>query len=776
MIRQFLIRIIAVTFIALAAHQPTWAAVSVTIDPKAGVNLAVGGVKNFTAKVSGNSNHAVIWSLNAPSGVHPEAGVIGSLSNAVLKNGVATVTYHAPAAPLPGFAAVTISAASVAEPSAMASNTVTIDSFKPALSAVTPNPLPLGSFTLKVSGSKFVNGAQVLWNGHALTTSFVSATQLTATGTASQTGAVSITVANPGPNAVSPAYALSVYSNLSVSINPASANLATGSIANFKATVNGSANQLVNWSVAGSPAAGTIDSSGNYTAPGAVPTGGTATIYATAAADGVTKESAQVFLTDPLAVSYGRFLEQASYGPTPTLLAHVKQIGIAGYLDEQFALPESAWPNPTDSTTVAQAIDAFFANAFNGKDQLRQRVIGALSEIFVESLEKNTNGNEVVPWLQLLSRNAFGNYQTLLKEITLDASMGNYLDLANSGVGGGAANENFPREVMQLFSLGVNLLNPDGSLQTDSSGQPIPTYTQADVRAMAKALTGWTYSNAGGASGAGGNYNYYPGPMIPAPGAHNTTAKTLLGQVIPANQTIQQDLNSAIGIIFNHPNLGPFVATRLIRALVTSNPSPAYISRVAEVFNGASANARGDMQATLKAILLDPEARNASPSGDFGRLRPPMQHTILLCRQLGIDPGPAEENFAWLFYGMDEGLLDAPSVFGHYSPLFQIPGSNLYGPEFQIYSSSDAINRANFFYYLIYNPWPINPVLQPLVNLAGDANTLVNAVDNTLLYGRMLPQTRSAILNALPAQADNNARVLTALYLTFTSGEYLVQH
>ena len=776
MIRQFLIRFIAVTFIALAAHQPVWATVSVTIDPKAGVNLAVGGTKSFTAKVLGSTNYAVTWSLTAPAGVNPQASIIGSLSNALLQNGVATVTYHAPAAPLPGFAAVTISAASVAAPSAVASNTITIDSLKPALGALTPNPLPLGPFTLQVSGSKFVNGAQVLWNGQALTTSFVSATKLTATGTASQLGAISITVANPGPNAVSPAYTLSVYSNLSVSINPASANLATGGTANFKATVTGSANQLVNWSVAGSPTTGTIDASGNYTAPSVAPLGGTATISATAAADGVTQGLAQVFITDPLAASNSRFLEQASYGPTPALLAHVEQIGMAAYLDEQFALPESTWPTPTAATTTAQAIDAFFANAFTGQDQLRQRVIGALSEIFVESLEKNTNGNEIAPWLQLLSRNAFGNYQTLLKEITLDASMGNYLDLANSGIGGGAANENFPREVMQLFSLGVNLLNLDGSLQTDSSGQPIPTYTQADVQAMAKALTGWTYSNASGTSGASGNSNYYTGPMIPAPGVHNTTAKTLLGQAIPANQSIQQDLNSAIGIIFNHPNLGPFVATRLIRALVTSNPSPAYITRVTTVFNGTSTNARGDMQATLKAVLLDPEARNTSPASDFGRLRPPMQHTILLCRQLGIDPGPAEENFAWLFYGMDEGLLDAPSVFAHYSPLFQIPGSNLSGPEFQIYSSSDAINRGNFFYYLIYNPWPINPVLQPLVSLAGNANALINAIDNTLLYGRMLPQTRSAILNALPAQTDNNARVVAALYLTFTSGEYLVQH
>src|SRR5262249_50819403 len=161
------------------------------------------------------------------------------------------------------------------------------------------------------------------------------------------------------------------------------------------------------------------------------------------------------------------------------------------FVSEQFALPESAWPY-SSATTRAEAIDLFFGNALDGADQLRQRVIFALSEIFVVAMNKNTNGNEIVPWLALLSRNALGNYRTLRREITLDASMGKYLDLANSGVGGGAPNENYPREVMQLFSIGVSLLNIDGSVQTDAAGNPVPTYTQTDVQELARALTGWT--------------------------------------------------------------------------------------------------------------------------------------------------------------------------------------------------------------------------------------------------------------------------------------------
>jgi uncharacterized protein (DUF1800 family) len=499
---------------------------------------------------------------------------------------------------------------------------------------------------------------------------------------------------------------------------------------------------------------------------------GFVTVSAVSAVNSAAQGSAMVAIQDPLAVTYGRFLDQATFGPTQSLTAHVAQIGIPAFIDEQFAMPESPWP-ALDTAQRSDAVDAFFANALAGQDQLRQRVIYALSEIIVEAMNKNTNGDEIVPWLQLLSRNAFGNYRTLLKEITLDASMGKYLDLANSGLTGGAPNENFPREVMQLFSIGLYQLNLDGSVQVDAHNVPIPTYTQTDVQQMAKALTGWTYGNSSGTPPSYGNFNYYPGPMLPVAAYHNTSAKTILGQPLPANQSIQQDLDGAIDILFQHPNVGPFLATRLIRALVTSNPSPAYIARVATAFNGSGT--RGDMQAVIRAILLDPEARNDAPPANFGRLRTPMQHTIALARALGLDLGPADQ-FAYLFYDMNEGLLDAASVFGHYSPSYHIPMTPLFGPEFQIYAASDAVDRANLFYGFMYSPWPINPMLQPFVNVAADPAALVNAVDQALLYGRMLPATRAALLTALPAMPDDNARALTALYLTSMSGEYLVEH
>src|SRR5262245_1685013 len=176
---------------------------------------------------------------------------------------------------------------------------------------------------------------------------------------------------------------------------------------------------------------------------------------------------------DPQALSIGRFLEQSTFGPTAALMAHVAQVGIPAFIEEQFATPESPWP--PYSAKITDVVDAFFVNALSGQDQLRQRVLGALSEILVIARSKNnTSSSEIIPWLALLSRNAFGNYRTLLREITLDASMGKYLDLVNSGAVGGAPNENYPREVMELFSLGVVQLEVDGSVKTGGDGLPLP--------------------------------------------------------------------------------------------------------------------------------------------------------------------------------------------------------------------------------------------------------------------------------------------------------------
>ncbi|HKQ04494.1 MAG TPA: DUF1800 family protein [Blastocatellia bacterium] len=741
--------------------------VTVAIDPVT-LTLPAGSTRQYSVKVVGATNTAVTWTINNLPGGDATVGTISG-----------TGFYTAPPVPPPNYT-VTIQATSVADPTAFAAGTITVRNQVPYVTSVVPATLPPGPFSLTVNGSRFVNGAQVLWNNTPLQTNFVSTTQLTATGNAAQVGSFNVTVANPGPAAVSTPLTVKVVSTVVVNVTPASVGLVPGAAQQFQANVTGTPNTAVTWKVNGStggdPSVGTITQSGLYTAPNTVPTAGVVTVSALSQADNITQGTATVTIQDPLAITYGRFLDQATFGSTPQLMAHVRQVGIQAFLDEQFATPESPWPS-LSTAQRSDAVDAFFGNALNGQDQLRQRVLFALSEIIVVAMNKNTNGNEIVPWLQVLSRNAFGNYRTLLREITLDASMGKYLDMVNSarpGISGGA-NENYAREVMQLFSIGLWKLNPDGSQQMDAQGNPMPTYTQTDVKQMALALTGWTYGNSTGIPPAYQNWNYYPGPMLPILSYHDRTQKTILGQTLAANQTNAQDLDGAIDILFNHPNVGPFLATRLIRALVTSNPSPAYIARVADAFNDNGQGVRGDMKAVIRAILMDAEARDDNPPSNFGRLRTPVQQTIAYLRALNMQTGQPSQ-FAYIFYTFGEGILDAPSVFGHYSPMYHVPKSPLFGPEFQIYSPTEAVNRANYLYGFMANPYPINPALQPFVSVAGNSTALINAVDNALLYGRMSPQMRTALINALPAMSDNNQRVMTVLYLTATSGDYLIQH
>jgi uncharacterized protein (DUF1800 family) len=705
----------------------------------------------------------------------------GGINGSITSGGLYTAPIGAPAAP------VTITAYSVVTTERSGSATVTV-SGAPQTIAVNINPASATvntgatqQFTATVTGTA---NTAVTWQVNGITggnstVGTISSIGLFTAPTAVPASPVTVTAVSQADSTKKASATVGINTPppvVAISITPTAASLATSATQQFTATVTGTANTAVTWQVnnvaGGDPANGTITSGGLYTAPASIPSAGI-TVTAVSQADNTKKASANVSILDPQQITIGRFLDQTTFGPTATLIAHVKQIGMQGFLNEQFGLPESPLPDPSTATNSAN-IDAVVANALTGQDQLRQRVMYAYSEIFVEAMFKNYNADMIAPWRRLLSRNAFGNYRTLLKELTNDSSMGQFLDSANSGVFGGAANENYPREVMQLFSIGLYKLNQDGSQQLDALGQPVPTYTQTDVQQLALALTGWTYDNASHMAGSG-NYNYYPAPMLSVPGKHNTSQKTLLGQTIPAGLSPQQELDAVINILFNHPNVGPFLATRLIRALVTSNPSPAYITRVAAVFNDNGQGVRGDLKAVINAIIMDTEARNDAPPSNFGRLRTPVQALLLMCRALNLTPGAASQ-FNYQLYTMGEAILDAPSVFGHYSPTFRIPkGNGLFGPEFQIYTATEAANRGNFMYQFLYSSYPINPTLQPLVSIAGSPATLINALDNALLFGRMLPSTRTALFNAVPMQYDNNARVLGAVYLVVTSGEFLVQ-
>lgn len=471
------------------------------------------------------------------------------------------------------------------------------------------------------------------------------------------------------------------------------------------------------------------------------------------------------------------FLEQATFGPTAADVAAVQSLGPSAWLQQQFQTPESPMPDGLDGSQVRAQL---LANMAGGQDQLRQRMLFALSQVIVVSATKTGTGSELTPWVRLLSRHAFGNYRTLLREVTLNPTMGKFLDLAynRKATATTSPNENYARELLQLFSIGLWELNPDGTPRRDATGQLMPTYSQATVAAMARALTGWTFPTAPGATPLASNPPYFDGVMEPRADRHDTGAKVLLrGQQVPAGQSVTADLDAVIDNVFQHPNVPPFVSLRLIRSLVTSNPSPAYVARVSAVFANSGQGVRGDLAAVLTAVLTDPEALTPSAS-DHGRLKDPVLHLIGLGRALGaqlLDPVA----FINVFGSLSERPLTPPTVFSFFSPMAPLPGDETrVGPEFQIYPPALAVQRANVIYGLLMNQYASSYRfdLSRFTAFGGDTAGLVEEVNVRLLFGRMSPDLRqilTAATNAVPT-SDAVQRAVGALYLTAMSSEYAV--
>ncbi|MGZ8243917.1 DUF1800 domain-containing protein [Methylomagnum sp.] len=471
-----------------------------------------------------------------------------------------------------------------------------------------------------------------------------------------------------------------------------------------------------------------------------------------------------------------RFLEQATFGPVPADIAAVQQVGFDYWMAQQANLPASTVPDGHD---IGPLISQQFMNMYGGTDQLRQRVIFALSQIVVISSNKNIYGEELAPYVRLLSKHAFGNYRSLLRDITLSPAMGKYLDLANSvkATASTSPNENYARELMQLFTIGLKQLNQDGSVKLDGQGQPIPTYDQNTLREVSRALTGWTYPTAPGATPGSTNNEYFVGLMEPRPGNHDTGVKNIInGVVIPAGQTVTQDMDAVIDAVFNHPNTAPFVAMRLIRSLTDGNPSAGYIQRVANVFDNNGQGVRGDLYAVLKAVLTDSEATNP-PNAQHGHLKDTLLHVTSLGRALGAQVNDPNM-FMYIFRNLGQQVLSPTTVFSFYSPMAGLPGHpGMFGPEFQIYTPGLAIQRANFIHDILYNQmgasFSVN--LGQFVALGNDPAALVEKVNQVLLQGRMSNELRQIILTATQAGYDANQRAFGAVYLAAISSEFAVQ-
>ncbi len=835
----------------------------------------------FTATVTNSPSQAVTWQVN---GVAGGAAATGTISAAGL--------YTAPAV-LPAQTQVTISAISVATPSASGSVVENIWNPMPVAGTVTATQVGPGStYLIDATGSGFVPTSSIQVGGSNVTTTFVSAGDLQATvAIPAGTTSVSVDISTPDPGAAISAAVSVQITPITVSVSgPASTRLL--STAQFAATVANTSNQNVNWLVngviGGNSTTGTISISGLYQAPavllaaGAVTISATSQVVSTAAGSmsesllnplpvvssalgtqvgasqnylldvvgsgfvpasaiqvggasvstvyvsatelqatipvtaGTTTVAVDVANPNPGAATSGvytarigtvlasltaaaRLLDQTTFGPTASDIQHVQQVGIGAYITEQFAQPTTllaaipSSPLPAaclaSNTPYPCAESEWWTAAIRGNDQLRQRVAFALSEMFVVSTQSIT-GQAVPQFHNALANDAFTNFSTLLKDVTLSPAMGAYLNMINSAKPGNGqiANENYARELMQLFSTGLYQLNQDGTVQTDSSGNPIPAYTQAQVQAFARAFTGWTFSVPGGGAptrfpATVVNYN---DPMGPFDAQHDTTAKVLLnGTTLPAGQTTLQDLNGALANIFNSPNVGPFVCKQLIQHLVTSTPSPAYVSRVAGVFADNGSGVRGDMKAVIRAILTDTEARAGDTNAAFdgGHLREPILFLTAMVRGLGFINTDVNGSYFSLS-GQSSRLNQEPyranSVFNFFPPSYIIPGSTTNAPEFGIENTASAVLRLTLADAIVNNKIAGFTVdlsnTSALGMTAANPANLVDTLSMLFLHSQMPASMRTTIINAITPLTSNAQRVRVATYLVITSSQYKVIH
>ncbi|SEF64409.1 Uncharacterized conserved protein, DUF1800 family [Bryocella elongata] len=603
---------------------------------------------------------------------------------------------------------------------------------------------------------------------------------------ASASGTESVALQNPVPILTS-ATALQVGSSLSYAVDVIGTSFVQGATINYGSTAQST----------------TFVSSTELQATITVPSGTTSIgLSVTNPNPGSSSSStATVSITffTTTATTAARLLDQATFGPTTAAITQVQQMGVSAWIQNQFSQPTTTLaaiptnPLPTlcfsSNTAYSCAESEWWQAVITGPDQLRQRVAFALSEMFVISTQ-TVPGQTIPAYHNMLANDAFTNFATIMHDVSVSPGMGDYLNMLNSAkpATGQIANENYARENMQLFTIGLDLLNQDGSLQLDGSGNPIPAYTQAQVQAFARAYTGWTYGNA-----AGTTLTKFPNstadwvdPMQPVDSAHDTTSKTLLNStVLPAGQTTTQDLAGALGNLFNHPNAGPFVCKQLIQHLVTSTPSPAYVSRVAAVFANNGSGVRGDMQAVITAILTDQEARagDTNASFDGGHFREPILFITAMMRAFNFSNTSTTGSWVSLSTysnNLNERPYRANSVFNFFPPDYVIPATTINAPEFGIENTATATLQESLADSIVNNK--ISAFTVDLSNtsswgvLAANPTNLVTALNTLLMHSQMPSAMQTAIVNTITPLTSNAQRVRIAIFLIVTSPQYKIIH
>lgn len=495
-----------------------------------------------------------------------------------------------------------------------------------------------------------------------------------------------------------------------------------------------------------------------------------------------------------------RFLARASFGGTQ---AEINSLAAQTSYDKWFATQAAATPcselsrvdaQTAQGYTLSQAarVEAWWYCAVQGSDQLRQRMAFALSQILVVSDQSTLAGQPraLAYYYDILSRNALGNYRTLLGEVARAPAMGWYLNMFGSRKADPSKNiradENFSRELMQLFTVGLIKLQANGAAQTDGSGATIPTYTQTQVEQQANALTGWGWP--------GGTFIWgtaqWTAPMQATASMHDVSAKTIIDNVsIAAGQSADAELNRVLDTLFNHANTAPFISRQLIQRLVSSNPSPAYVARVAAVFNNNGSGVRGDLLAVAKAILLDSEALGSS---GYGKVREPLIRLAQMWRLFQASAGNGRYDFPYPEAAFAQAPLRSPSVFNFYRPDYSPPGAlanaGLVAPELQILDESTVNNGGTALYYFairyrasknstVSDSTTVSLDLRPWETLASSPVNLVAQLDLYLNNSSTSPTVQkklSTYLATIPA-TQPEVRVFEALDLLMHLPQSYVQ-
>ncbi|MGA9670026.1 MAG: DUF1800 family protein [Terracidiphilus sp.] len=739
--------------------------VVLTLEPNNGSDVRVSNQLSFGLMVNGTNHTGVTLQVNGVPGGNAQWGT-------AVSNTDGSITYTAPptipvSTAVPAYPnVVQLTITSTDNPAISISQNISVLNPIPILNSATPMNFNVGppATSVVLTGQSFINGAQVLVNGAPVTTTFNSGTQLTASLDLNEPGNLDLQVLNPSPG-------------------PAKS-------ADLIALVNG-------------------------TPPLPV----------------VTPQDAS------------RFLEQATFGATDADIHHLSLIGFQPWLNEQFAMPQTLHEpaveqavilnnppcaagdvtcnaklfegNPQDESFVQ---DTFWQQSIAGNDQLRQRVEYALTSLLVISTEPNFSIQSMprgeANYYDVLGADAFGNFRTLLQDVTLNPMMGQFLNMLGNDKGNANTDpdENYAREIMQLFTVGLYKLNDDGSVQLDSTGNPLPTYSNTDVLGLAAVFTGFGWNIPGNNSDtAWGNCCLYVGPgygeeLLPMqsfPGHHSTVQKQFLGVTIPASGSSDPDgdLKFALDTIFNHPNLPPFFCKQMIQHLVTSNPSPGYISRCSGVFKNDGTGVRGNLKAVITEILLDTEARNSATdfaNPQYGKVRESLLRYTEWARAFtaqsrtgSYDQGSTEDPI----WGLGEMSLRSPTVFNWFAPNYippstTIEAAGLESPEMQMTNVSTVVGYINYMQDAIGSNATGGPDMfssyETEMALASTPNALLDRINLLLMAGEMDSTLYGQILgaiNAIPIPTGNQTainaalanRVQTAIYLTMASPSFSAQ-